>query len=339
MNLSDLLNFGSQASKLTPGRTQFTLRNTVIEHTTFCAAIREIARLHFRGVEAGVSEGLLLVAQTGSGKTTALQHYASIFPREQTVEGTRVQVLLVITPESPTVKALAEAILVTMGDPAAHRGTTQLKTRRIIHFFKTCGVRMLLIDEFQHFFDGHRTSESRRIADWLKNLLNVVNVPVVLAGLPRSIAVINANPQLRRRFSSPYYMRPFGFSSRDEQLEFRGLLKKIHSRIPIPCPALHEANLSRRFFYATNGLIDYIFKIADEAVSRATESAGACITLETFARAFETAVWRDAPKELNPFSESAQLRHLTRPGEPFDIWDDPINYGAAHLRKKTVKNA
>ena len=107
-------------------------------------------------------------------------------------------------------KDLAEAILRALGDPAAAKGTTAEKTQRIIGFFRECGVQLLLIDEFQHFFDGTRVAESRRVSDWLKLLINKVGLPVVLAGLPRAIQVVNINPQLRRRFAAPYYMEPVG---------------------------------------------------------------------------------------------------------------------------------
>lgn len=89
----------------------------------------------------------------------------------------------------------------------------------------------------------------QRVSDWLKNLINQVQTPVILAGLPRSIAVVNANPQLRRRFGAPHYMQPFSFDTEDEILEFRGVLHSIQSRLPVPCVSLSENNMARRFYY------------------------------------------------------------------------------------------
>lgn len=315
----------------------FTLRKQVIEHPKFTLAIREIARLHERGKALGVAEGLLLVAQTGSGKTTVLQYYESRFPRIETTRGTRIPVLRVDTPESPTVKTLAEAILFAMGDPAAAKGTASEKTNRIIHFFKECGVELLLIDEFQHFFDGHRTTESKRVSDWLKNLINKVGIPVILAGLPRSIAVVNANPQLRRRLGAPHYLQPFGFDNQDEQLEFRGVLNGIQTRLPVPCIDLSEANMARRFYFASHGLLDYVVKIIDDAVSRACPDSGEPLTQQAFESAFKRTVWLDAPDHLNPFSKGATLRLLNRTLEPFDIWDDIAQYTSAQGYQKAVR--
>lgn len=336
--LIEMLTLGlPNASKLVAVKnlSTFTLRKQIIEHPTFTLAIREIARLHERGKVAGVAEGMLLVAQTGSGKTTALKYYEKQFPRTEVRTGARIPVLRVETPESPTVKTLAEAILFAMGDPSATKGTATAMTNRIIHFFKACGVEMLLIDEFQHFYDSGRVAESKRVSDWLKNLINKVAIPVILAGLPRSIAVVNANPQLRRRFGAPHYMEPFSYATRDQQLAFRGILNVIQARLPIRCIDLAEPNIAQRFYYASHGLMDYVVKIIDDAVSRADNHTERALTQHDFELAFKRAVWLNAPDHLNPFSANAVLRLLTKPLEPFDVWDDISQYTAMRSSKKS----
>lgn len=336
----EMLTFGlsdasasASASKQPKRLSSFTLRKQIIEHPKFTLAIREIARLHERGKLAGVAEGMLLIAQTGSGKSTVLKYYERKFPRTQSKGGTRIPVLRVDTPESPTVKTLAEAILFAMGDLAAAKGTASAKTNRIVHFFKECCVELLFIDEFQHFYDGRRTAESQRVADWLKNLINQVQIPVILAGLPRSIAVVNANPQLRRRFGAPHYMQPFGFDSLDEKLEFRGVLNGIQSRLPVPCISLSENNMAQRFYFASHGILDYVVKIIDDAVSRSGTDSGEALTQRSFEAAFKRTVWLDAPDNLNPFSTGATLRLLNKTLEPFDIWDDVTQYTSTDYHK------
>ena len=335
--IHNLLTLGATENathSLTSEVANFTLRNEVIEHPRFTAVIREIARIHQRGRAAGVAEGMLVVAQTGSGKTTALEYYGAKFPRLIEAGITRVRVLYVETPESPSVKDLAEAILRALGDPAAAKGTTADKTLRIIRFCKECGVELLLIDEFQHFFDGRRKTECGRVSDWLKSLINKVGVPVVLAGLPRAIQVVNINPQLRRRFSTPYYMEPFAFTTKSDQTEFRAVLKSMQARLPTGSVDISEANLARRFYFASHGLFDYVVKIIDDAASRGGTGPGGMLSMADYARAFKSAVWADAPDQLNPFFEKATLRLLTQPLEPFDIWDDIAQYTARPSRRR-----
>lgn len=333
MSLDRLLNLGSEFAPSDPVLAGFTLRKTVIEHKIFEAAVREIARIHHRGLSSNSWEGMLLVAQTGTGKSTLLKYYSEQFPRSEGESGAVIPVLYVRTPESPSVRDLAEAVLDALGDPAADRGTTRAKTRRIVHFIKQCGVQLLLIDEFQHFADGS-IKEAKRVSDWLKILMDEIKRPVVLAGLPRSVAVVNRNPQLRRRLGAPYYMRPFGYQRPEHRTVFRTVLKKIHGMIPpqCDCPPLHSVELTERFYYASLGLLDYVIKVVETAVSKTSQRYGGKVTMEALADAFVEAVWRFAPKELNPFSPKPILRPLRQRGEPFEVWDSIEKYMG--VRKK-----
>ncbi len=304
----------------------FSIRSTIVQHGSFCDALRKVTTLHQRGLDARIPGGLLITGQTGSGKTTLIEYYRSFFPRQNLEDRTVTPVLIVTTPESPTVKSLAEAILIALGDPVASRGTAEEKTRRINHYLKECRIELLVIDEFQHFLDSGKTKQARKVTDWLKNLFNISNVPVVLVGLPRAAMVVRMNPQLQRRFSAPYYLKPFSFEKGKDQLEFRGVLRTIHGSLPLPCPELHEANLAHRFFIASCGLFDYLAKIIDRAVQIAGEEGHKELTQQHFARAFKDEVWRDVPDRLNPFNPKGVLRPLTKLGEPFEIWDDPEQY-------------
>jgi hypothetical protein len=320
-------------------RDSFTLRNQVLEHPRFTATVREIARLHARGREAKVAEGLLIVAQPGSGKTTVLEFYEGFFPRYFTDTGWKIPALRVLTPESPTVSSLAEEMQIALFDPTHAKGTTPTRTRKIKHLVNQSGVEIILLDEFQHFFDGFHRTESKRVSDWLKNLIAQIKIPIVLTGLPRSISVLNSNPQLRRRFAAPYYMAPFEFETIEQQLELRGVLKALEEQLPVKAPKLSEANMARRFYYASHGIFDYIIKILDEAVSRGGSDPEGALTMADFAAAFKSSIWRDAPDALNPFNVGASLRHLDKPGEPFDIWDDLSQYLASSVKPRAKRAA
>lgn len=304
----------------------FSVRQSIIEHPGFCRALKEIADLHQQFLEAENCGGLLFTGQTGSGKTTVLTYYQSFFPPRNESDRRVVPVLLVTTPAAPTVKNLAEAILVALGDPAASKGTAEAKTTRIYRYLKECKVELLMIDEFQHFHDRRKASQARNMTDWLKNLFNEVKIPVVLAGLPRAFSVIRMNPQLQRRFSSPYYLEPFGFETKEQQMEFRAILKAIHKTLPLPSVELHEANLAQRFYFASLGLFDYVAKVIDKTVKLAGEYKAKRLTVGLFAQAFASEVWRGVPKRLNPFDQKAILRPLNKRGEPFEIWEDPAHY-------------
>lgn len=316
---------------------RFTVRRKLVFYRRFVDVADEISRVHRRGVLLKVSDSLQIVGQTGSGKTYLTEWYEQQFPRTQKDGRWRIRVLRVETPECPTVKALAEAVLIALGDPWAQKGTATEKTERIRHLCEACGLELLIIDEIQHFIEGNRHAELMRVTDWLKVLINLLCVPVVLVGLPRAIAVTRSNPQLRRRFAAPYYLAPFSYATGEGQREFRGLLKAFGQDLKKGSVKIWAPEEAVRFFHATCGLIDYVVKLVDDAVSRGGSGADGVVTREDFAAAFARVVWRDAPERLNPFNPKAQLRPLTRPGEPFEMLDDVDKYfrsgGAVKGRK------
>lgn len=305
----------------------FTLRNTVIQHPYFCESVREIAKLHLLKRNGHTDGGLVLVAQSGTGKSTLLETYEKHFPRSVDGGMTTIPVLRVVTPEAPSVKAFTQQILFAMGDRDNSNTNTTKKTQRIATLFKSCGVELLLVDEFQHFFEGRRKAEGNRVADWLKNLLNETKIAVVLAGLPRSTEVLSFNPSLKRRCGTPFYFQPFGYTAESEQLHFRAVLKGLQTRLPLESVDLFERNLARRFYFASNGLLDYVVRILDEAVQSSHLYGTTKLDLESFEQAFVARIWKAAPKNLNPFSKKFVYRQLMQPGEPFCNWEDAEKRG------------
>lgn len=303
-----------------------TLRHMIIEHPEFTRAVREVASLHKRWVDCGIAGALLIVGQSGCGKSTLLKYYLERFPRVRSARKTRIPVLRVPTPEAPTVKSFSEACLVALGDIAAARGSAAVKTQRIIHFIKECEVDLILVDEFHHFCDSN-SQERRRVTDWLKNLLNECNKPIVLFGLPRAISALYANEQLRRRFASPYYYREFEFKTDEEQALFRGLLQQFQTLTDLPWAfQLSQPEVAMRFHFATNGLIDYVVKILDDLVARFNSSEAERVDYPALQLSFKAQIWADVPEALNPFNPKETPRRLDKASEPFSIWDDPKAY-------------
>lgn len=298
----------------------YSIRNRIIEYPAYQDAMRRIERLHRRSSETGHPGGLLITGLSGSGKSTIKREYAGRFPADDDGVITRTSVLIVETPPAPTVKNFAESILIALSDPLSHKGSAEQKIQRIYDLIPKCGVELLIVDEFNHFVEHGRRNEVRRVSDLLKSLLNNAGIPMVLLGLPECELVLKLNPQLARRFSARYYLRPFGFDSDENITEFRGVLDAIQSSLPIQsvCWSSLKTGMARRFYYATFGLIDFICKIADGAVELAKELGRSEIDESVLAGAFVEEVWRDVPPQLNPFLASdPMLRPLVQPGEPF----------------------
>lgn len=302
--------------------TRFSIRNRIISYPRFKEALELISRLHLRSLNTDHPGGLLITGLSGAGKSTIKSEYQGRYPRQDLEEVTIIPVLTVDTPAGPTVKNLAESILVALGDPVSHQGSAEHKTHRIYYFLKLCKVELLLIDEFQHFVEHAKRNEALRVTDWLKNLINQARIPVVLFGLPNSEEILRLNVQLARRFSARYYLRPFSIYDEQEVREYRGVLKVIENALPLTSVSLNTPVMAKRFYFATYGLIDYIGKIVDGAVLLALLENSPTIKEKHYADAFKEEVWRDVPEKLNPFSSNSKLRPLVKVNEPFERMTD-----------------
>lgn len=297
----------------------FSLRKHLFPHHRFATAMSRIAEHHHYSRANGVSTGLMVVGPSGVGKSTLMEHYQDRFPRHSEAGRTRIPVLTVATPAGPTVKNLAQAILVALGDPAAHRGSAEEKTQRIHLFLGGCQVELLVLDDFQHFFYAQTLKDFRHISDWLKGLMDATRVALVLAGLPECENVVRANPQLWRRFSSRVSYSAFELEEPEDFGEFRAVLRGFQERLPLPVAIpLHEANLARRFWFGSDGRLDFVRKVLEGAVSIAGAQGFDCLDLPLYARAFRETVWADVTERLNPFSANGIQRALIRAREPFE---------------------
>lgn len=305
----------------------FKLTTDPLPHQRYKEAMFRIAELHLRRRTHGVGGGLLLTGGAGAGKSTILRAYQGSFPREHLAERTRIPVLLVTVPASPTARSLAGAILEALGQKKAHRGTAPEKTSWIHDLFAKCGVEMVILDEFHHLFYAPTLNAFRDITDWLKNFLEATKVGLVACGLPAAELVVNSNEQLARRFSERIRISPFSLEVVEDFQEFRGILKAFEACLPYPTEVpLYESNLARRLHVGSYGLLDYVVKILEGGVSAATAAGLEALDLPVLAAGFRNRVWRDVPDRLNPFHPESPLRPLDRPGEVFYLHtrQDPV---------------
>lgn len=317
----------------------FSLKKVLLPHIRFKQAISRIAQLHHYSLHNEVGGGLLITGASGFGKSTIVEYYVSMFARKEEAQNTRIPVLLITTPTSPTVRSFSEAILLALKDPLARRGSAEEKTFRIYQLLKSCEVELLLIDEFQHFYYAHSIVEFRRITDWLKNLISITGLAVVLSGLPESELVIRSNEQLDRRFSSRMKLPAFRIENDGDFAEFRGVLKAFQEALPLPVETpLYEANLARRFIVASGGLLDYARKTLEGAVTVAAEAGYQSLDMAAYAAGFRKEIWEDVGDRLNPFHPESPLRALNRPGEPFYDGDKRHAIGSPLARRLISKS-
>lgn len=290
-----------------------------ILHPQFSTALERLNHFHYLWREGASARHLLLVGASGTGKTSALHTFASRHPSMQTEEGALLPVVYVRVPASPTVRGLAESILIALGAGLQMRGSTAEKTNQVVQLMRACKTEMLVLDEFHHFVDsGHKTFEE--VTEWLKTLIDTISIPTVLSGLPECELILRSNEQLRRRFAARVGLSPIGFGASADKKLFRDVLHAWDTQINHGRTlwGLAEWERVRRMHYASNGLLGYVAKIILGAMEILITSGGTELCDEVLEQSFVRYVWSDGERDLNPFNTAFQFRRLNQAGEPFE---------------------
>lgn len=245
-----------------------------------------------------------IVGESGSGKTTIISYFAGQHPRVDHKWGVEIPVLLAKVPARPTVKSFAETLLYQMGDPLWSRGNTVGKSIRFRELLKRCRVRLLALDEFQHFVDVRQASIPNDVADWLKEQVEEARLSIVVLGLQRCLEVLRQNEQLRRRFGATVHVGAFRWDIKEEQTAYRAFLRAVQEQLQdFAMPTLSDVDVAFRIHYASYGLVGYTMKIIRGAARIARDHPRRQITLQTFSRSYAEHVWSERLDDPNPFVE------------------------------------
>lgn len=261
---------------------------------------------------------------TGSGKTQLARSFASLHPHYDGPSGSIMPVVYVRLPSGLSMKQAAEEVLKALNYPMYMQGNAYQKTDRIIYFIKKCQVRMLILDETNHFVDS-RMGIEHDAADWLKNLIQETKISVVLLGIERSIQVLLQDEQLQRRFSAPFTLGRFLWTTEDGETaendgnEYMGLLEKFSEaddKVRMDMHILRDPDLAYRLFCASSGSVGYTAKFLEAAMIVARREGRSCLDQTHFLKGFMEAQVQEGAPVPNPFDP--------------DITPEPLNYPAVH---------
>lgn len=299
MEDTDGLGPAHSGRELTAEQRHQQVETLLLRHPRFKALLQRFEACRLSKGKTAEPECMMLMGPSGAGKSTLMKHYLGRHPRTVGVHGTIVPVLEVTIPVPATVKNVATRLLYGLGDPLADRGTLDNKTIRLYRHLASCGVQLLLLDEFQHLIDRESDRVLATVSDWLKNLISETNVPVVLIGLPQSRSVLDANEQLSRRFSAQTSLDPFRWDDHAGRIEFCKLLKHVDRSLPFPEPS-GLAEMGDRFYAASQGLIAHVMKIIRGAAHQAIDRGFNRIEMPLLADAYAERILGGTDRP-NPF--------------------------------------
>lgn len=246
--------------------------------------------------------GMFIKGMAGVGKSKIAERYAERFPRYDEEERTVVPILVITIPESATVKGMASEMLDALGDPRPDSGSKASLTRRLRNRIKDCGVELIIADEFQHFIDRDSNKVLHEVSDWLKVLMDKTRRPIALIGMPNSDRILEANEQLKRRFTLREELGSFKWKTAKHQNEFRDFLKFIDGKLPFNNSSnLADPKMAFRFYYATNGVTAYVMLLVRAASELAFQMSMESLNLDLLAKAYDKELRKSFPKKQNPF--------------------------------------
>jgi hypothetical protein len=194
--------------------------------------------------------------QSGAGKSTCAKILQAFVESEAGYDPDTKPVLHVTLSTTGTPKSLASSILAAMGDNYSTRGEAELLLRRVQQGLKDLKVKLLIIDELNHFKQKSLATDA---ANTIKNILSLGWVPIVLMGTTDAQSLFANNRELKNRCAPQVVLAPYSDQAADQE-QWANLLRQIDGELVKRNvlrrhSGLGEKTLAAKLRLCSNGLI------------------------------------------------------------------------------------
>ncbi|PXX51125.1 TniB family NTP-binding protein [Aquitalea magnusonii] len=271
-----------------------------IRYPLFIAILADMDRCLAESPDLREPLCMLITGDTGVGKSTLIDTFKQLHPKQNTVEGTEIPVLEASLQLPVTIGGLFSSILDAMGAPYADRGTVEFKRRRLMELLKRCRVQLVILDEFQHLVERGTRQRIEAVADAIKSLINHSGIPFILVGMPTAHAVLEYSPQLAGRFPLRRDLPSFNWLERPA--DFERLLTFFEQALPFEKPSgFCDDTLPARFYLATGGNFRAFTTLIYDASRTALMRGGVRIEREQLIRSYHSLLSANRKLRANPF--------------------------------------
>ncbi len=235
----------------TPNFEQITQQINMITvmHTQFKAAYEGILQLVEQSIMSALPLGGSVVAPPGSGKTHLIKSIERKFTQNTDLIDPSSAVVVISASSSPSSGSMIDRSLQQLGHPPGIRSIKlqDLRQSLLMQAFQDRGVRLLIIDEFQHLFRGRRDIQASEITDLLKEIMDVTDVPIFVFGTDELGDLAHLDEQFASRLPARFQIRPFAKGE-----EWKGFLQAFHEQSEfINISSL--STLAKQLHYASSG--------------------------------------------------------------------------------------
>lgn len=224
-------------------------------------------------------QNILIIGESNIGKTSTIrlfeQKHSSYTLENQ--EGMSIivrPVILTVASDNADVKFLYISILESFWTPFNPSDPLAKLRHQTFHLLRECNVKMLIIDEVHHFLRGS-PKQQRNVMDALKNIGNILMIPIVCAGLKESELILTSDPQLSSRFDV------IRLKKWELDVNFLALLKSFEKRLPLKkASQLYSKEKATLLHLISQGNIGDLHKLLIECATDAIKNDIEEITIE-----------------------------------------------------------
>jgi len=237
----------------------------------------------------------MLIAPSGNGKTSLLLKVVEKFPPRQVGKTTMHDVVFQNMPGVPSPSSFLRALLEAIGAPWAHNARVDELGWNVKRTFTKVGVKLILIDEFQNLAAATNIQHRLGILNNLKDLSNVLKVPIVIAGTGDVYHVIKNDKQMLRRFQLMELRLWYDADDLPELLVSFAEIFPLRLRSDLSTERISDLVLKR-----TDGTIGGILKLLKAAAEEAIKTGTERITFELLSKV----------RFLSPSEEQGRIRRV-----------------------------
>lgn len=262
-------------------------------------------------------ETILVLCESGGGKSHLCRHLAKLYPNEEADAKTIRRFVQMKIPKPCTNATLAKALLFGLGDPAWDSGAASKNLIRAIQLLKKCETHILAVDNFQDIPERRDKRGVRVIGNWFRDLLDQTCLLFLPLGTKEAEEVRLGNDQMKRRVMTKVRLPYFSLKTQADRLAWKKCLNLLDAQLPLSERSdLTGKALAGRLFVACNGIFDYLSKLLTRAVYVAAKRGAEKIELPDLDSAFSF-LHGDVEDKANPFKLEFKVHALTEEDEPF----------------------
>lgn len=207
----------------------------------------------------------LIVSEPNNGKTTIINRFFQLYG-EGYIDATGVAhkpVIVAQAPVTPDEKALYLSILDCFWASFRESDSTLKLRNQVMDELRRNNVKMLIIDEMNSLLCGS-PAKQRQVMNALKNMCNMIKIPIVGFGTREAVRVLHTDPQHVSRFR----VVPLPLWACDEH--FQKLIFNFEGVLPLQQPSnLAEPAMVKLLFKLSNGNLGNLREILREAAKLA----------------------------------------------------------------------